>query len=113
MFQLAVAVMTLTLVQVTGIEGILGLGPAIFLASGGLAVLPAGRLMDRVGRMPVIRGGFLAGAAGAAVTALGCEVESATLVIAGFALCGAAGAIVLLSRVAAAEMFPPERRARG
>ena len=113
MFQLAVAVMTLTLVQVTGIEGILGLGPAIFLAAGGLAVLPAGRLMDRVGRMPVIRGGFLAGAAGAAVTALGCEVESAALVIAGFALCGAAGAIVLLSRVAAAEMFPPERRARG
>jgi MFS family permease len=113
MVQLVVAVATVTLVEVTGIEGILGLGPAIFLGAGGLAVLPAGRLMDRVGRMPVIRGGFVVGAAGPAVTALGCGVESAALVIAGFALCGASSAIVLLSRAAAAEMFPPDRRARG
>jgi MFS family permease len=113
MVQLVVAVATVTLVEVTGIEGILGLGPAIFLGSGGLAALPAGRLMDRVGRMPVIRGGFAAGIAGPALTALGCEIESAPLVIAGFALCGAASGIVLLSRTAAAEMFPPERRARG
>jgi MFS family permease len=113
MVQLVVAVATVTLVEVTGIEGILGLGPAIFLGAGGLAALPAGRLMDRVGRMPVIRGGFVAGIAGPGLTALGCEVESATLVIAGFALCGVASAVVLLSRAAAAEMFPPERRARG
>ena len=31
----------------------------------------------------------------------------------GLGLCGAAQSIVLLSRAAAAEMFPPERRARG
>ena len=113
MVQLVVAVATVTLVVVTGVEGILGLGPAIFLASGAVAALPAGRLMDRVGRMPVIRCGFVAGAAGAALTALGCRVVSPPLVIAGFALCGAASGVVLLSRVAAAEMFPPERRARG
>ena len=47
MVQLAVAVATVTLVLVTGIEGILGLGPAIFLTAGALAALPAGRLMDR------------------------------------------------------------------
>jgi MFS family permease len=34
-------------------------------------------------------------------------------VFAGLGLCGAAQAIVLLSRAAAAEMFPPSRRARG
>lgn len=113
MVQLVVAVATVTLVEVTGVEGILGLGPAIFLGAGGLAALPAGRLMDRVGRMPVIRGGFAAGVVGPVATALGCEVESAALVVAGFALCGAASGIVLLSRAAAAEMFPPERRARG
>ena len=33
MVQLAVAVATVTLVLVTGIEGILGLGPAIFLVA--------------------------------------------------------------------------------
>jgi MFS family permease len=111
--QLFVALGTVTLVSVTGIEGILGLGPAIYLAAGALAVFPAGRLGDRFGRMPVIRVGFLAGILAALVTALGCAVESATLVILGFALTGASGSIVLLSRAAAAEMFPPHRRARG
>ena len=38
--QLAVAVATITLVLVTGIESILGLGPAIFLTAGALAALP-------------------------------------------------------------------------
>ena len=113
MFQLVVAVATVTLVLVTGIEGILGLGPAIFLTSGALAALPAGRLMDRVGRMPVIRAGFCFGISGAVLTALGCALPSSPLVIAGFALAGAASGIVLLSRATAAEMYPPERRGRG
>jgi MFS family permease len=69
--------------------------------------------MDRYGRMPVIRLGFCAGIAGAALTGLGCAVDSAPLVIAGFALAGAASGTVLLSRAAAAEMYPAERRARG
>jgi len=111
--QLVVAVSTLTLVLVTGVEGILGLGPAIFLVAGALAALPAGRLMDRFGRVPVIAGGFVCGAAGCAATALGCAVESAVLVGSGFALVGAASGTVLLARAAAADMYPPERRARG
>ena len=113
MFQLAVALSTVTLVVVTGVEGILGLAPAIFLAAGALAVAPAGRAMDRFGRMPVIQAGFAAGIAGSVVTGLGCSVRSGVVVVFGLGLAGASGAIVLLSRVAAAEMFPPERRARG
>ena len=74
MFQLAAALSSLTLVAVTGVKGILGLGPAIFLASGAVAVGPAGRLMDRVGRMPVIRGAFAFGAAGCGIVAAGCAV---------------------------------------
>ena len=111
--QLFVALATVTLVAVTGIEGILGLGPAIYLASGAVAVFPAGRLGDRVGRMPVIRGGFVAGILASLATGIGCGLESAALVMVGFALFGASGSIVLLSRAAAAEMFRPERRARG
>jgi len=113
MFQLAVALSTVTLVVVTGVEGILGLAPAIFLAAGALAVAPAGRAMDRFGRMPVIQAGFAAGIAGSVVTGVGCSVRSGVVVVLGLGLAGASGAIVLLSRVAAAEMFPPERRARG
>src|SRR6478672_6424709 len=113
MIQLAVALGTVTIVAVTGVEGILGLGPAVFLLAGAAAVGPAGRISDRVGRMPVIRTGFVLGIVGPLVTAAGCALESGVLVFLGLALCGAAQSIVLLSRAAAAEMFPPERRARG
>jgi MFS family permease len=113
MIQLAVALGTVTIVAVTGVHSILGLGPAVFLVAGALAVGPAGRLSDRVGRMPVIRSGFVLGVAGPLVTAGGCAAESGALVFLGLGLCGAAQSIVLLSRTAAAEMFPPEHRARG
>jgi MFS family permease len=113
MIQLAVALGTVTIVAVTGVEGILGLGPAVFLVAGAIAVGPAGRLSDRFGRMPVIRAGFVLGIVGPLATAAGCAAESGPLVFLGLALCGAAQSIVLLSRAAAAEMFPPARRARG
>src|SRR3954468_21817094 len=83
MIQLAVALGTVTIVAVTGIEGILGLGPAVFLLAGAAAVGPAGRVSDRVGRMPVIRSGFVLGIAGPAVTAAGCAVVSGPLVFVG------------------------------
>src|SRR6476620_11375121 len=82
--QLAVAVATITLVLVTGIESILGLGPAIFLTAGALAALPA----------------------------LGCLVDSAPLVVLGFIGVGAMNGGVLLARTAAADMYPPEKKAR-
>jgi MFS family permease len=111
--QLSAALSALTLVAVTGVTGILGLGPAIFLLSGALAVGPAGRLMDRVGRMPVIRGAFLLGSVGCGVVGAGCGLSSAGVVIPGLMLLGASASIVQLSRAGAAEMFPPDRRARG
>jgi len=113
MVQLAVALGTVTIVAVTGVHSILGLGPAVFLIAGALAVGPAGRLSDRFGRMPVIRTGYALGIVGPLVTAAGCHWVSGVLVFLGLGLCGAAQSIVLLSRAAAAEMFPPERRARG
>lgn len=113
LFQLAAAVNALTFVLVTGIEGLLGLGPAIFLASSGLAALPAGRAMDRFGRKPVIAAGFLIAALGCSLVALATRTDSSVAVIAGMMLMGAAGAIGLLIRTAAGDMYPPERRARG
>ena len=110
--QLVVAVATITLVLVTGIESILGLGPAIFLTAGALAALPAGRLMDRIGRVPVIAGGFVLGAVGCSLTALGCAADNSVLVILGFVGVGAMNGGVLLARAAAADMYPEERRAR-
>ena len=110
--QLAAAVATVTLVLVTGIESILGLGPAIFLTAGALAALPAGRLMDRHGRVPVIAAGFVVGAIGCSLTALGCLADNAPLVVLGFVGVGAMNGSVLLARTAAADMFPEAMKAR-
>jgi MFS family permease len=111
--QLVAAVSSITFVLVTGVHGLLGLGPAIFLISSGLAAVPAGRGMDRFGRRPVIAGGYAMAAAGCGLTALATNLGSAPLVILGFALTGAANGIALLIRAAAGDMYPPERRARG
>ena len=110
--QLAVAVATITLVLVTGIESILGLGPAIFLTAGALAALPAGRLMDRYGRVPVISGGFAVGFVGCLLTALGCVLDFAPLVILGFMGIGGMNGAVVLSRTAVADMYPEPKKAR-
>jgi MFS family permease len=113
LFQLAAAVNSLTFVLITGVRGLLGLGPAIFLAASGLAALPAGRAMDRFGRRPVIVGGFLIAAAGCSLIALATRTGSALQLIVGMSRTGAAGGVALLVRTAAGDMYPPERRARG
>lgn len=113
MLQLSAAVASLTLVLVLDIEGLLGLGPAIVLAAGALAAVPAGRGMDRFGRVPVLVAGFATGAAGCGLAALGSATGSAPLVLLGLACVGTANATALLSRTAAGDMYPPERRARG
>jgi MFS family permease len=113
LFQLAAAVNALTFVLITGITGLLGLGPAIFLAASGLAALPAGRAMDRYGRRPVIVAGFVIAAAGCSLIALATRTDSPIQLIVGMSFTGAAGAVALLIRTAAGDMYPPARRARG
>jgi MFS family permease len=111
--QLVAAVSSLTFVHVTGVRGLLGLGPAIFLTSSGLLGAYGGRAMDRFGRRPVLTIGFLVGSAGCALTAFAANSRSIAAVVAGFILVGAASASALLIRAAAGDMYRPERRARG
>jgi MFS family permease len=111
--QLVAAVSSITFVLVTGIEGLLGLGPAIFLVASASAAIPAGRMMDRIGRRPVIAGGYLLATVGCGLTALATNIESTFVLILGFLLTGGASGIALLIRTAAGDMYPPERRARG
>jgi MFS family permease len=111
--QLVAAVSSLTFVLVTGVRGLLGLGPAIFLTASALTAMPAGRMMDRFGRTPVMSVGFVLGSGGCALTALATRIDSTLAVIAGFGLIGAASAVSLLIRTAAGDMYAPARRARG
>jgi MFS family permease len=113
MLQLQAAVASITLVQVLGIDGLLGLGPAIVLGTGALAAPVAGRMMDRVGRVPVLAWGFAIGAVGGVLAAIGCWTDFAVLIFLGFVCVGIASATGLLARTAAGDMYPPERRAHG
>jgi len=111
--QMVAAVSALTFVLVTGATRLLGLGPAVSLISAACTSFPAGRLMDRIGRVPVLMGGFAIGAIGAMITGFAAYTRSAWLVIPGFILVGSAGGIGQLTRAAAGDMYPPEHRARG
>jgi MFS family permease len=113
MLQLAVAVASITLGRVLDVAGLLGLGPAIVLAAAALAAIPAGRSMDRFGRVPVLAVGFSTGAVACGVAALGTALGSPPIVLAGLAGVGAANSTSLLVRTAGGDMYPPERRARG
>ena len=113
MVQLWAAVTPSTFEAVTGLKGLVGLGPAIFMSTAALAALPAGRTMDRFGRIPVLAGGFVLGILGCVLAGLGASLLSVTVVVFGLILIGASYGTVMLSRAAAADMYPPERRARG
>jgi MFS family permease len=113
MLQLIAAVAAISLARVLEVEGLLGFGPAIVLAAGALAAVPAGRAMDRFGRIPVLVAGFGVGAASCGLAALGSAHDSALVVLAGLAGVGMANGVTLLARTAGGDMYPPERRARG
>jgi len=113
MVELASAVATLTFVSAGGSRSLTGLAPAVFLSCAALTALPAGRSMDRFGRAPVLRAGFVAGICGSLLAALGASSQSLVAVVLGFALVGASIGTVMLSRAAAADMYPAERRAQG
>jgi MFS family permease len=113
MLQLSAAVATLTVVLVVGVKGLVGLGPAIVLGTGALFALPAGRAMDRFGRVPVLVAGFGLGVVGGLLAAAGAGFDVALPVIVGLVCVGAASATALLARTAAGDMYPPSRRARG
>src|SRR5687768_14092652 len=100
MLQLNAAVASTTRVLPIGVKGLVGLGPAIVLASGALAALPAGRLMDRIGRVPVLAGGFAVGTAGALMAGAGSAWDIAPLVLLGLVCVGIASGTALLARTA-------------
>lgn len=88
----------------------------LFFATFSLAVAAGaalgGRLMDRFGRRPVLAAAHVTAAAGFALA--GASFMRGTLApfIAGTALLALGIGVIYLTRVAAAEMFPPRERAR-
>ena len=111
--QLSAAMSSITFALVTGITSLLGVGPALTMVAAALSAQPAGRLMDRRGRIPILATGFLIGAIGTVLLGIGAYRQSPITAIPGFVLLGVAGAIGSLTRAAAGDMYPPAHRARG
>jgi MFS family permease len=113
MLQLTAAVASVSLARVLEMEGLLGLGPAIVLAAGALAAVPAGRAMDRFGRVPVLAASFGVGAASCGLAAVGSAHDAAPTVVAGLVGVGIANGATLLAPGRRGDRYPPERRGRG
>ena len=114
MMQLSAAVASLTFVLVIGVKGLLGLGPAIVLASGAFAAFPAGRAMDRFGRVPVIATGFVIGTLGGGLAALGSAARARPPpVFIGLVCVGTAGRDGAARAHGRRRHVPAGRRARG
>lgn len=111
--QLAMSVAAITMESLTGSRQSAGLAPATFLLAVGLATIPAGRFMDRRGRVLGISLGFGGACAGALLVFVMTTAKSPLGYLAALALLGAGLGVVNLARVAAADMYPPERRAGG
>lgn len=105
--------------EMTGTFALGGLPFAMYYLSNLLVVMPAGRLMDRIGRPSVLALGHGTGAAGATAVAisLASVASGGSLAMVGFLvglfLMSAGASIALLTRVAVADLFPPEVRGRG
>jgi MFS family permease len=112
MIELVFGVATVTFEELGGSGRLAGFAPAIFLLCAAVAALPAGRAMDRIGYRLVLVAGFVAGLAGCLLAALGVTTGWLAVALIGFVLTGVATGTVLLSRAAAAEMFPPPERPR-
>jgi MFS family permease len=108
--QLQAALTTITTEILTGQTWSAGIAAALFSVTLGLIAIPAGRLMDRVGRAPVIAAGFAVAAAAAAVLYIAVSTESLIVFLLAMAVLGIGLGAASLARVGAADMAPPERR---
>lgn len=101
------------LVALSGNASFAGLYVALLNVGAAAGAAFGGRAMDRWGRRPVLVAGYSLAAAGYTMAGVGVTIEILALFIAGvLTLAGALG-IGGLTRVAAAEMFPPAERGRG
>jgi MFS family permease len=99
-------------VDLTGRERWAGIQLACFSLCAAGAALAVGRLMDRVGRRPGLVIGHVLLGLGGAVGGLAVAVESTLGLFAATVLFGSGMGAALLGRVAAADMYPSERRGR-
>ncbi|WP_069172330.1 MFS transporter [Streptomyces griseus] len=98
--------------EVSGSEAVSGLAPTASVAGTALLSLPLATLMASRGRRPGLVLGYLVGAAGASLVVAATVTGSFPLLLLGMAGFGAGSSANLQARFAAADLAPPDRRAR-
>ena len=109
---MAVGAGSAAFVELTGNLSHAGLFSALFMMSSAGGASLGGRAMDRFGRKPPLVIANLAAAAGYALTGVAVSRSSLLPFIIGTIVFAAGFGIANLSRLAAAEMFPPAERGR-
>jgi len=101
------------LVSLTGNLRHSGLFIALFYVAAALGSGLGGKAMDRYGRRPPLVVAYAAAAAGFALAGIGADRAALLWFVSGTVLFAAAFGVANLTRLAAAEMFPPAERGRG
>ena len=108
----SVALGSIVATRITGSASASGLPATINMVAASLSAFVAGMAMARFGRRPGMLGGYLLGAAGAALGCVFAVAHNLPGFLLGSAMVGAAQAVVLQGRYAAAEMVPSTVRGR-
>ncbi len=111
--QLVAALGAVTFKHLTHEPSLAGFAPGAFLASWAASSIGVGRFMDRHGRAAGLRLAFAIGFLGSLVAYVGAWQQELVLFLGGIALLGVCCGGVNLARTGAADMYPPEKRARG
>ena len=107
-----IAVATILAKDLLGGEGLAGLAFAGSTFGAAAAAVPLSRRVARFGRRAGMVWGYGIGGVGAALCVVAAQVEWFPILLIGLFLFGAGNAANLLARYAAADLAPPERRAR-
>ena len=105
-------VITIAGAEISGQTALAGLPAAVSMIGRAIGPPPIARAMDAFGRRPAIAGGYALGALGAATLALAIALGWFWLLLVGSLLVGIARTGGDMSRYAAAEVYPPDRRGR-
>jgi MFS family permease len=108
----AIAVNQLAIIALTGRKELGGLPAALVLGGSAVMAVIAGRIVNRFGRRNVLTMGTLYGVFGGAVAAFGIVEEMLWLFVLGLIVLGFGRGTLEQSRYTAAEVNPPDRRAR-
>jgi len=99
--------------QMIGSAALAGIGTSVTGLSRLLIAYPIGRLTDAYGRKAGVILGLLLVGAGASITGIAAVMESFSVFLLGILVLGLGTGAVQQLRVAAADMYPPSRRAEG